>query len=265
MADFSTYQEQLATQEWDCKRSFIIHRDNSRCTICGKSKSIQINDCNLNNFGINYNIPRISKDNILSIKEYPLSEYKKQNNITRAQIKSITGLYPQSEHIYYHSLLRFNDSELVPSDIPKNIIINEKEHISVYVIHHKNGFIYKLVSLGSQDICSKNYPIAYFDKNEIVLNVHHKYYIYNYLAWEYDDHALITVCQSCHKNIHENSTIKVYLDQSLQKEMNYTPCHRCNGVGYFSEFAHVNNGVCFRCNGARYEELISSKFEELHD
>ena len=85
------------------------------------------------------------------------------------------------------------------------------------------------------------------------------------MAWEYDDNALITVCQSCHKNIHENNTIKVYLDHNLQKEMNYTPCHRCNGVGYFSEFAHVNNGVCFRCNGVRYEELICNMVEDLYD
>lgn len=44
--------------------------------------------------------------------------------------------------------------------------------------------------------------------------------------------------------------------------MNYTPCHRCQGVGYISIYKHVQNGICFRCRGQRYEELIKNESEE---
>lgn len=39
--------------------------------------------------------------------------------------------------------------------------------------------------------------------------------------------------------------------------MNFTPCKRCAGYGYFPEYKHVENGICFRCGGNRYEELIT--------
>ena len=34
------------------------------------------------------------------------------------------------------------------------------------------------------------------------LQVHHKKYIKNRLAWEYDESNLVTLCSECHKKIH---------------------------------------------------------------
>ncbi len=34
---------------------------------------------------------------------------------------------------------------------------------------------------------------------DLVLNVHHKYYVPEFLAWEYPDEALITWCKKCHR------------------------------------------------------------------
>ena len=47
------------------------------------------------------------------------------------------------------------------------------------------------------------------------LNVHHKYYnLYpngkHVNAWDYPDDALITLCESCHKKVHETKPVKVY-------------------------------------------------------
>lgn len=87
-------------------------------------------------------------------------------------------------------------------------------------------------------------------------HVHHQYYVFNKLAWEYPDDCLITVCHECHTKIHQESKVLVYADSSLETEMDYTPCFRCSGIGQFAEFKHIDNGICFRCHGARYEELI---------
>lgn len=88
------------------------------------------------------------------------------------------------------------------------------------------------------------------------LNVHHRYYIYHADPWQYPNSALITLCQSCHELVHATLAPLVYVNTSEHLfRMMFTPCIRCNGYGYFSEYKHIQNGVCFRCRGERYEEL----------
>ncbi len=40
-------------------------------------------------------------------------------------------------------------------------------------------------------------------KTDKKLNVHHTYYVKDRLAWEYPNHALITLCLNCHELAHE--------------------------------------------------------------
>ncbi|MER2997382.1 hypothetical protein [Pontibacter populi] len=96
-----------------------------------------------------------------------------------------------------------------------------------------------------------------FDSWDIVggLEVHHKYYKVDLKPWEYPDDALTTLCWCCHDNLHKNGKVPV-LDKYDNVTGEYTNCSRCNGVGYFPEFSHIQGGICFECDGARYEELI---------
>lgn len=98
------------------------------------------------------------------------------------------------------------------------------------------------------------------------LHVHHTYYLYDHYAWQYDDSALITYCSQCHAEFHENNEVPIYIERNGKKiNMNFTPCVRCNGMGYFPEYKKIENGICFRCRGARYEELIESKMFDLEN
>ena len=116
----------------------------------------------------------------------------------------------------------------------------------VYVFFRNNG-----------ELDSLNLPIYYCQDDMVKLNVHHKYYLVGKNAWEYDDDVLITLCDKCHTQIHKCSQVETFTFRSgIRVAMNYTPCARCGGVGYFPEYRKVENGVCFRCRGARYEELI---------
>ena len=87
------------------------------------------------------------------------------------------------------------------------------------------------------------------------LHAHHKLYILHRLPWEYNDEDIVTLCNECHEEFHKNNTVPCYTDDGAN-ELNYIPCKRCNGMGWFPQYKNVQNGVCFRCKGACYEELI---------
>ncbi len=88
------------------------------------------------------------------------------------------------------------------------------------------------------------------------LHVHHKYYILSCLPWEYSDDALMSLCSWCHWKFHAENTVPVFENQQKIINLNYHPCHRCNGAGWFPQYNHVQSGICFRCSGEKYEELI---------
>ena len=52
---------------------------------------------------------------------------------------------------------------------------------------------------------------CYADRSDdVMLNVHHRYYIEGHKPWEYPDDALVTLCEECHRKEHENNDIDVY-------------------------------------------------------
>ena len=101
-------------------------------------------------------------------------------------------------------------------------------------------------------ITYKNYIVSfYFIPKEMKgLNVHHKYYIKGKAPWEYEDDALITLCEYCHKKAHL-TRIPVFREVDRKRFFygNATTCSRCNGTGYLPQYSHVENGVCFKCWG----------------
>lgn len=90
------------------------------------------------------------------------------------------------------------------------------------------------------------------------LQVHHKYYVLNSLPWDYPDDALVTLCNWCHTETHQNEKILMYLDTTKTAARELISCNRCHGAGWFSQYNHVQNGVCFKCEGRRFKtELIN--------
>jgi len=94
----------------------------------------------------------------------------------------------------------------------------------------------------------------YFDDTTTTvpsLNIHHKYYIDGNSPWEYDDNALITLCESCHKKVHQSAQTPVYR-KIISKEniIGYKSiCPTCGGSGYRPEYYYYEDGVCFDCGG----------------
>lgn len=86
-------------------------------------------------------------------------------------------------------------------------------------------------------------------------HVHHTYYLLGNLPWEYPNDDLMLVCHSCHQEIHDKEVIKVYKNNKKFELANFTPCEKCNGSGYLSEYSYYQDGICFRCLGACFEEM----------
>jgi len=40
------------------------------------------------------------------------------------------------------------------------------------------------------------------------LHVHHLYYVYDKMAWQYPNNALVTLCSKCHKKWHEENDLE---------------------------------------------------------
>ena len=83
-----------------------------------------------------------------------------------------------------------------------------------------------------------------------VLNVHHRYYINGKNPWEYDNEALVTLCEDCHCDIHKSAKTPVYKDLYGKQFLRYAEiCDRCGGGGYLPQYRHVEGGICFKCWG----------------
>jgi len=80
------------------------------------------------------------------------------------------------------------------------------------------------------------------------LNVHHTYYIKGHKPWEYENDALVTLCEDCHKKRHKGTAVPL-LNDNKELIANLATCPRCGGSGYLPQYKHVEHGICFKCGG----------------
>lgn len=93
------------------------------------------------------------------------------------------------------------------------------------------------------------------------LEIHHRYYVNEAYAWEYDLSALITLCSNCHREVHQLNSPSVLIfrehpnpNKSFEDQkgllLDYSfDCDRCHGKGFILEYKHIENGICFACYG----------------
>lgn len=108
-------------------------------------------------------------------------------------------------------------------------------------------------------IITESEPILVVTDKPYFLHVHHKYYVYTQLPWEYEDQALVTLCNWCHAEVHQHETIVMYFDTTSNCFENLIPCKRCNGAGWFPEYKHIHSGICYECHGARFSKPLFKK------
>lgn len=120
--------------------------------------------------------------------------------------------------------------------------------------------------LGADFDEEKEYRKAYNQHNnlhpkyntvKVILQVHHTYYVYGNMPWEYPPESLKTLCKECHKEVHMKTFIQVFKDNTLDELAGHrNNCGRCHGTGRLPEYRHVSNGVCFACGGTGGDTIL---------
>lgn len=207
------YKEQLLTTEWKKKREEILNRDDYKCTFCGKKRS----------------------EFIGLMKKFGIKNYYE----LKAEGFEIFNKTDQTEDL---SLIKKNFlwSVVFINEMAANTEIKELKFAMKYQ-ESANKFEFGRPQL----IAFLEDPPSFDDI--IDLNIHHKYYVEDRLAWEYENDALIVLCNKCHQHVHETEEIYRYLENG-EKEI-LEKCWKCSGAGFIPAFSYYRNGICFACGG----------------
>ena len=250
-----SYPEQLESKEWKSKRTQILFRDNNTCQFCGRRASdrVTLNE-RVYYIGIDTNAGFITYDmleldSIQPESTFPKDEFRSGHHAIGLQVGPDRHLLTD-KGIFAYLLDLPEGREYFPDKSVYKIVRAKLPSGRYSYVYFKDEESLKQIKL----------PIYYCQEDMVKLHVHHKFYVIGRNAWEYSDDTLVTLCDRCHCNIHKCSDVKVYTTENgKQITMNYTPCKRCGGVGYFPEYRKVENGICFRCRGNRFEELIPNE------
>ena len=263
MSDMSNnemnYPEQLLTAEWKSCRNKIISRDNNCCCFCGKGNSVKVFDLYL---GINHSLSKIiCNDSNIRLTHLKITDYIRKN-WQYSKIKK--GTIPGSQ---YMGILTAEGMFMYTTWKKKDTShIDIKNEAFVAEVILNEGSIVPVAYVNEEEMNGLTLPRIYIQNSPVSLQVHHKQYFLGKKAWEYDDEYLVTLCGDCHTKVHENIPIHYYeYKNGRYQALNYTPCQRCNGTGYFPEYDYVENGICFRCRGARFEELIKQYDDDIFE
>uniref|UniRef100_A0A7C4TQ53 HNH domain-containing protein n=1 Tax=candidate division WWE3 bacterium TaxID=2053526 RepID=A0A7C4TQ53_UNCKA len=124
-----------------------------------------------------------------------------------------------------------------------------------------NSAAFTAKMLGSYPDHSPIYKLIQTSK-PVRIHIHHRYYVLTKNSWEYEDDALVCLCQDCHTNEHEKYFIPVFRNEMAKKANDlpdeYLVCPRCGGSGFLSEYNYYMEGVCFGCNGYCFVRKITA-------
>lgn len=248
-----SYQELLKSKEWVTKRESILSRDNQKCQRCGIRKGTIINSIHLT----------IDKKNTYSFEHYKvngevLTNYIKMKDGNKEIALCKTSLnQPPSANKNYSILVSLAPKALLNyqycgSTLPKKTM----SHLLQSTV---NDFLVNRL----QKLKIKNFPfeidreglwfVESYRAKEFVrahhhLEVHHKCYRRSRLIWDQAEDEYDSLCNICHRIVHENQLIPYYDEKGNVLQLT-APCDRCGGTGYIHCYRHVDGGICYKCDG----------------
>ena len=282
-----TYNELLQQKEWWSKCNEILSRDYYTCKDCGcmgyhngysyaiiddlDAIDSMFNSWKIDGRGISQfcaNLDNYDSEHFDDVELKTLESLNQLCSLLHFRLFDRTSVHFRSQPRGFHY------GNFV-SDVDCEKVSMNATHLYGLVSHNKfnieNSWLYAfkfdkalankaylLINGGNQNIdfvISINYDdkliVIAVDSKETIfkgLNIHHTYYIEGHKPWEYDNEALVTLCEDCHKKRHETSDAPLY-DSNKRLINNLIRCDRCGGSGYLPQYSHVEHGRCFKCGG----------------
>lgn len=246
------YSEQLSTEAWATKRDEIKERDCHKCQFCHNKNLILKHKKGIYN-------PNSGEQK----KNYKVLDLTTGYEVLYKKVKNKFSKFKAPMFLIYqesNGYIEIKGHRLLTSDENKHYYLKKEEIKGIY----NNSYIKSEIRFSPREIGKyiekkvEEFQTPLEDCRWLSFNyleVHHTYYTYGKSAWEYPNEALITLCNSCHYEIHKSQTFHLQ-DEQGNKICNLTPCKRCSGVGYLPQYLYMENGICYRCYNAKYEELI---------
>jgi len=254
------YQELLLSTEWKNKRKKILDRDYNTCQRCGYlSGSYNFPFCTAKIDGdiILHEVGKLNSDIrivIINDKEDGLITCKTPkdtpNNISNNDVTLIINFSIKGRNIYPFNGATINNVKPNLFDINEEINLKLSNHFKLE---------FQSIDFNKWEIDRQGYylvsnsSIREFIKSQY-LHVHHLCYRKSVQMWNQNDDEYITLCNICHRIVHENQLIPYYNEVGdIYQYM--TPCWKCGGQRYLECYKNILNGVCFACDGNGYQSL----------
>lgn len=254
------YIELLNSKEWHAKRLEILKRDDNECQRCGASKT-----SNNASYGATFS-DTIILENVKDIFDSEIKIVKFYDSEDQCDIFCKTSIKTTQIHLANEASLIINfvakDKYQYPfngaiDDNIKSSFFHSSHHINKEFIELIKSSVKSEVDITRFDIDKEGfYFSAKSTQREYVksdnLHVHHKCYRKNIEMWNQPNDEYITLCNVCHRIVHENQMIP-YFNERGEIYQYMKPCWKCGGQRYLECYKHVNNGVCYACNGHGYQ------------
>lgn len=249
-----TYIELLERPEWNKKRKEILERDEHTCQRCGMSGEKKFKGGGIliragleakifknNTLEDSRNVLVIMGDEhegLLVKCDFSIEELKSRllmlffNVVHKERIK-----YP-----YKATLGTVNFDNEIHNQIKASPLLDKmREKI-------KNDEVD--VDLEGVYLTGVKEPFIKIElKDNHYFHVHHMCYRKGIEIWEQADEEYVTLCNVCHKIVHESQEIPFFDEAGRDISGNFVRCYRCYGKGYLPEFSYHMGGICFGCHG----------------
>lgn len=248
------YRDFLQSPEWVLKQNQILDRDNNTCKRCGHNHANPLESLSIpSNRRIFFKDLDISLHGGMKIVEY--------KDDAMGQIYCKTPKTSNTDFIFDNSLIVFNLVRKDTIQYPFNggSINNVKSHFGdknsgvVNFIKDKYKDVYDFEVLAVDNIgfylLPESRQLEFMKSN---LQVHHRCYKEGMQWWAQPDEDYITLCNVCHRIIHEHQLIPILdADGSVGKYLR--PCWKCGGTRHFDCYSQAS-GFCYECDGEGFKK-----------
>lgn len=256
------YSQMLNTEEWKKKRIKIITRDGNKCQRCGFDAIEKKPLSSIGKLSLQVDVEKTSHNlhGQVNIVRFYSSNYNEW-----VYCKALKGLQQSFEPNQWVIVINFIKKELSTDRFNGATIDNLGEiffkdpEINVNLIKNIKRAEGE-IDFNQFDIDREAFYLTSEDnKGELLksdhLHVHHKCYRKKIKIWDQPDEEYITLCNVCHRIVHENQLIPFYNEKGdIIQDM--IPCWKCGGLGYLDCYSHVDGGICYACSGYGYQQSI---------